>query len=300
MPPRVLPRTARQVRIEDVDRGVKGWFERVVSANVKSPQGELRPVAVTFAAGERWVAAADRRAIRDRDGRLILPVIHIRRTSLDTTNNMTALGANVPSLQISRLIHPKQSQLANADYSRPLSSRRLLGSAVYEVYTVPFPINGVMSYKITLQAQYQTHINEIIEKILSKLEFFDVPSFVIDLTGNGAEDRPVGIPSGQGSTELLPGDHAPYESRPPLSDYFVVGYLDGDIGTEGNLDEFTDQERIIQLQFGFRVPVALMVDPEGDRPAVQKQTTAFGIFLGDEEVVVVDNPEDLDKIFGPK
>ena len=118
------------------------------------------------------------------------------------------------------------------------------------------------------------------------------------MSGNGAEDRPVGISSGQGSTELMPGDHAPYESRPPLNDYFVVGYLDGDIGSDSNVDEFTDNERIIQLQFNFKVPVALMVDVAGDKPAVQKQTTAFGIFLGDEDVVIVDDPADADKIFG--
>ena len=150
MPPRILPKTARQVRIEDVDRGVKGWFDKVVAAEVQSPQGELRPVSVTFSSGERWVAAADRKGIRDRDGRLILPIIQITRTSFDATSGMTALGANVPTLQVARLLHQKQSQLSNADYSRALSSKRLRESSVYEVYTIPFPINGVMHYKVKL------------------------------------------------------------------------------------------------------------------------------------------------------
>lgn len=295
-----FPKTARKIRIEDIDRGVKNWFEKVVAANVKSPQGELHPVSVTFAAGERWVAAADRKSLRDKDGRLILPIIHIRRVSIDTSTNMSGLGINTPTMQISRLVHEKQSQLQNADYSRPLSSRRLQGSSVYEIYSVPFPINSTLNYKIVIQAQYQTHINEIIEKILSKFEFVDVPSFIIDLSLNADKDRNKGIATGNGTTEVVPIVGSPFEIRKQLSDYFVVGYLDGDIASEGNLDEFTDQERIIQLQFNFKVPAPLIFDPEGNKPYIKKETTAFGIFLGDEEVTVVDNIEDLDKIFGPK
>lgn len=295
-----FPKTARKIRIEDIDRGVKNWFEKVVAANVKSPQGELHPVSVTFAAGERWVAAADRKSLRDKDGRLILPIIHIRRVSIDTSTNMSGLGVNTPTMQISRLVHEKQSQLQNADYSRPLSSRRLQGSSVYEIYSVPFPINSTLNYKIVIHAQYQTHINEIIEKILSKFEFVDVPSFVIDLSLNSDKDRNKGIATGNGTTEKTPIAGSPFEIRKQLSDYFVVGYLDGDIASEGNLDEFTDQERIIQLQFNFKVPAPLIFDPEGNKPYIKKETTAFGIFLGDEEVTVVDNIEDLDKIFGPK
>lgn|SRR5574337_48184 len=298
MPPRVLPVTARRIRVEDVDRAVKAWFDRTVDAHVTSPQGERRKVAVTFASGERWVASADRKGIRDRDGRLILPVIQVRRTGMDPVTNMTALGANVPRLQISRQVSGKTSELANADYGRSLADRRLRGSAVYEVWTVPFPVTMVLEYQVRVQAQYIHQMNEVLEKILSKLEFYDVPSFVVSID---EDDRPAGIPEGQGSSELLPGDHAPYESRKPLDSYYAVGYLEGDLGDGGNLEEFTDQERIVQLSFGFRVPTALLLDPEGERPAAQMETTAFGIdFEGDEEVVLAADRPDLDRLLGPK
>jgi len=293
--PRTLPITHRVVRIEDVDRGVVHWFDRTADVHVTTPQGDRRKVTVKFSAGERWVAAADRQGIRDRDGRLILPVIQVRRTGIDATSGMTALGANVPRLQVARLVSEKTTALANLDAARPLSSRRLREGAVYDVYTVPFPTTNLLRYQVTAQCQYQTHMNEVIEKVLSKLEFFDVPSFVISLTG---DDRESGITRGRGSTELEPEFHSPYEDRRPLSQYYVVGYIEGDIGDSGNIDEFTDQERILQLRFNFSVPAALLLDPEGERPAVQVERTAFTVELNDEEVHFVDDPADLDRIFG--
>lgn len=295
MPPEVRPAFARTIRIEDIDRGVKQWFDRVADVHVTTPQGDRRKVTVKFAAGERWVAAADRQGIRDRDGRLILPVIQIRRVGIDSSSSMSALGANVPRLQVARLVSEKTSDLANLDSLRPISQRRLRGPAVYDVYTVPFPSTNIIPYRVRVQCQYQTQVNEVIEKLLSKLEFYDVPSFVVSLVD---DNREAGIKTGLGSTELAPEAHSPFELRRPLADYYVVGYIEGDFGDEGNMDEFTDQERILQLQFSFRVPVTLMLDPEGERPAVQKERTAFGITMGDEEVHLVDDPAVADRIFG--
>lgn len=297
MPPTVRPQTARLIRLEDVDRGVKSWFKHVASIHVMTPAGVKQDVSVIFTAGERWVAAADRQGIRDKDGRLILPSISISRSGFDMTSNMTALGANVPTMQLARLVSKKTSQLSNMDTLRPISSRRLRDGAVYDIFTVPFPVNGTMPYKVVIQAQYAQHMNDIVEKILAQLEFFDVPSFLIELDGN---PRANSIAGGAGSTERSPANHAKFAARHPLTDYYVVAYLDGDLTDEGNITEFTDQERIIELQFSFKVPVALMLDPEGERPAIQKETTAFTVTMGDEECHAVDSIDDLDLIFGPR
>lgn len=290
-----LPPTNRHIGIRAVDGGVKAWFEDVVAAHVTTPQGDRHAVTVKMASGERWVAAADKQGIRDKDGRLILPVIQIRRTGTDPTKG-TALGADVPRMQLSRKVASKTSDLANADYSRPISTRRLRDSAIYDVYTVPLPKRGTLAYTVRIQTQYHTHMNEVIEKIYSCLSSHSVPSFVVNLDGK----LPPAIAQGQGSEELLPAETSPYESRRPMDSYYCVGYIDGNMNDNSNLDEFTDQERIIQLQFGFTVPTALLLDPEGKAPAVQKETTAFNVRLGSEEVHVVSDRAELDRIFGPK
>ena len=295
MPPKVNPQDARLIRIEDIDRGVKSWFDRVLDLHVQTPQGDRRKVAVRFTAGERWVASADRQGIRDKDGRLILPVIQVRRTSIDPMDNKTALGANVPTLQVARLIDNKSSALANLDLTRPISERRLEGGAVYDIYTIPFPSTTNLKYRVSFQAQSQMHVNEFTEKLLSKLEFYDIPSFIISLTG---DDRERGIPTGKGSTELEPTDHAEYAQRLPLSTYYVVGYIEGDFADGGNLEDFTDQERILQMSVEFHVPAALVLNPEGERGYVQHTTAAFEFTSLDETVVIVDHPSEADRIFG--
>ena len=294
--PILRPQHSKVIRLEDIDRGVKSWFENVVNANVQIPQGGRRKVPLVFSSGERWVSAADRRGIRDRDGRLILPVIQVRRTGFGHSNNLSALGTDVPRLQIARQVSEKTSDLANLDSLRPISSRRLRDSAVYDIYSIPFPRHGTATYSIMIQTQYQIHTNEIVEKIGNSLDFLSVPSFVIGL--DGYSDRARGIRTGDGASELEASRNAPFGRRQPLSDYYVVGYMDGDFKSGGNLEEFTDQERILQAEFGFRVPASLMLEPEGTAPAVQVQRTAFGFSLGGEEVHVIDDPDDVDRIFG--
>lgn len=290
------PSSQQSIGLEDIDRGVKRWFDRVVDAHVQAPDGSRRKVSVTLASGERWVAAADRRGIRDRDGRLVLPVIRVQRTSIDQVTSMGALGTDTARLQFARQVSEETSDLANLDASRSISERRLRDSAVYDIYTVPFPRRGVLGYKVTVQTQYQTHRNEILEKIASRLAFVSVPSFVISLVD---DVRPTGIETGDGSTERIARD-APFDRRRPLSTPYVVGYMEGAIGDEGNLAEFTDQERILQAEISFRVPATFLLDPEGTAPAVQVERTAFRIALLDEEVHFVDSPAAADRIFGTK
>jgi hypothetical protein len=296
MPPRVVPPGARQIRIEDIDRGVKHWFDRVVDAHVRDENGKQQKVTVLFGTGERWVMAADRQGIRDRDGRLILPVIHISQKNLDNSKDSLALGINTPTMTFSRRVSPKTAHLASLDSLRPVGERRLTQGAVHDVWTIPYPASGDFNYQVRVQAGKRTQLNQILEKILSCYEFFNVDSFVVELDGS---DRPQGIPQGQGSTELAPHDHQAFDDRLPLDRPYVVAYLEGSMDDAGNQDEFTDQERIIQQQFSFRIPAALQLDPEGKRPAVQVERTAFNVNMGDETTVIVDDPYELEIIFGP-
>lgn len=248
-----------------------------------------------WSAGERWVTGKDVRGVRDKDGRLILPLIAVRRVAVDPVNGMSSLGSNVPRLQISRQIAPKTNLNREQIANRPISSRNLRDSAVYEVTSIPFPFVGVARYELVVQAQYIWQMNQITEKILSQLEFYDVPCFVAQLR----QPRNVGLKDGVGESEVKPSEDSEYGDREPLDSYYVVGYLDGDVADSGNLEEFTDQERIVKMTMSFRVPVYLQLDPEGKRPAVQKELTASNIRISDEKVCFVDDPAELDVIFGP-
>lgn len=285
------PQNFRPIGLEDVDRAIYRWFDKLVDAHVDGPAGERTKVPISFASSERWVSSKERKGIRDKDGRMILPMIGIRRRSMDPNNGMLALGSNVPRLQVSRRVSPVTNVRMNNRVERPVSQ---WGEkpVVYDVYTIPFPFNGTAVYELVVQTQKQTHMNAILQKILGELEFYDVPCFVAPIVDDGRHEA---LPSD--TSELAPQQDSPFESRPIIDGYYVVGYLDSEVSDAGNLDEFTDEERIIRFDTTFRVPVYLQMDSEGTREPVQVERTAFKVAFKDETVSFVDDPFELELIF---
>lgn len=292
MPKQEITEYYRPIGLEDVDTAIRDWFDFSVDAHVETPTSERHKVPIVFGSSERWVTARNTQGIRDNKGKLILPIISITRKSFNPNNTMAAFSVNVPRITVSRRISPKTSQLRNNDTERSLASRN--GDAVvYEVTTIPFPSNGVATYQMVIHAQYTKQLNAIIEKLMYTLEFYEMPQFIAmlrdkKLTGTGDER----------TKELEVTSESPYESREPAKGYYVVGFFDTEIGDSGNFDEFTDEERIVRYTATFTVPVYMLLDPEGTSPAVTTKRTAFKIGFKDEEVTFVDDPYELELIFG--
>jgi hypothetical protein len=285
------PESYAEVRIEDVDRAVLGWFRDVVDAHVTMPGDRRDRVPVMFGSKERW--AADGVAPRDKDGRLILPVLVVTRTSLDPTNGMLALGSNVPRLQISRKISNKSRRLSRNREELPIAQRGP-EPVVYEVTTIPFPFNGTVAYSFKIWTQYETQMNEILEKILASLEFYDVPCFVAPIRSSRL---PSGLRDGEMPSEVKTADDAPFDDREPLADFYVCGYFDSAATPAGNSEDSTEQERTIKYEGTFTVPLYLQLDPEGKGAAARTELTAFKLGFGVETVRSVDDPEELELIF---
>ena len=97
--------------IEDVDKAVFDLFNSQIPFQVTSVN-ELQKVNVIFAAGEKWAVIKNKKGIRDKQGRLILPLIAIGRTSIsqDPTKDITGRGINQ---QTGEMIVCRR--LANAD-----------------------------------------------------------------------------------------------------------------------------------------------------------------------------------------
>lgn len=267
------------VSIETVDTAVHGWLDATVDAHVVGPTGERKKVPVIFSSGERFATGRTERGIRDSHGVLVLPLISIRRISVDPDPSMQALGVETPGLTFARRIDAtKTNLLRNLEQSRSLSNR-VDPQPVYEVWTVPFPDRSVLVYELQVQAQFTTQMNSILEKIFDSLEF--QKSFLATF-----EPR----------KQKASGEK--FSERQPPSGGYVVGFMDDPYSDDGNLDDFTDQERIIRWTSTIRVPASLQLDTEGRRPAAQVERTSFGLRFGKESVHFVDDPAELDRIFG--
>lgn len=268
------------VTLKTVDSAIRDWFDKSVDSHVSYPNGSRKKVAITFSAGERWVTAREKKGVRDDNGMLILPIISLRRTSIEPTPTMSALGAETANLQISRRISPKTNDLMNLDRARQPQNRFPAPPVVYEVATIPFPDRSILTYEMQVQAQYVNQLNEILEKIFHELDINK--SFV--------------APFENDNKRAQIGEE--FEDRKKIDRAYVVGFFEQTLSDSGNLEEFTDQERIVRFNTSFTVPAVLQLDPEGENPVIKVERTAFNIGFSDENVILVDNPEDFEKIFG--
>lgn len=270
----------RVITLETVDQAIHDWLEKTVDAHVVDPNNQRKKVPVSWGAGERWIAGRVKRGIRDANGVLILPIISIRRSAIDPVPTMSALGTETANIQVSREIAQKTNNLANIWKLRDPLNRTPPKPVVYEVTTIPFPDRNILTYELQIQTQYIVQMNAIIEKLFHELDV--AKSFVAPFDNDGSHP-PIG---------------EEFELRKRIDRDYVVGFFDANIADGGNLEEFTDQERIIKFSTSFRVPAVLTLDPEGEAPSRKTTRTAFGISFNQERTTFVDNQEDADRIFG--
>ena len=261
----------QNVGIEEVDRAIRDWFDKTMNVRVEGPKG-MQKVPIVFSQGERWVVGRSKQGLRDENGVIILPVIAVRRTGIDPTTQMTALGTQTRSIQIARQVNPKSNALRNLGYK----------GSVYDIYTIPFPSALMATYQLVIQTQYVTQMNSVLQKMWKSMDFG--LQFVAPLQNDGRQP--------------LSKDQF-YNETGPMDKPYVVGFLDQAANDAGNIEEFTDTERIVKYTTEFKVPFVMQVDAEGQPSQIKVERTAFKVTLDDEQVHFVDDPADLDDIFGP-
>jgi len=271
------------VYIETIDRAIRDWLDKTVNVRVQVADGSLFKVPVQFSQGERWSAGRTKQAFRDENGVLILPIIAVRRTGIKNDPTKMALGVQTENIQIAKLIDPKTNEIKNAEGLKPGPLARKY-PAIYDVYTIPYPDRLIGNYQLVIQAQYITQMNEILQKIWRSLDI--QKTFVAPFENDGRH------------TPRSDQFGGPYREAAPLNKPYVVGFMEEDMADGGNLEEFTDTERIIKYTTNITVPFALQTSPEGEVPAVQVTRTAYKAVFKDENFHFVDDPDEMDKIFG--
>lgn len=81
--------------LEDLDKAFFKTLRDQVGFQVSSDPAKQQKVPIVFAVGEKWSMIKSGRAIRDKDGTLILPLITVRRTNVEQTkDDVTGRGMN--------------------------------------------------------------------------------------------------------------------------------------------------------------------------------------------------------------
>tara|TARA_Y100000034_G_scaffold59644_1_gene72490 strand:- start:8681 stop:9850 length:1170 start_codon:yes stop_codon:yes gene_type:complete len=286
------------IDLEDIDRAVFDLIDKKINIHTTNTDSISIKVPVIFATGERWALVRQRKALRDENGTIILPLISIRRMDVDRTHE-ASLPAGSPALK--SLVYKIKRSTKNSGYqnlrnslglrnqdnaaknvgtntnppssktSRRTTARAFSGTVfrgkklvnkkrpeVVDIYTIPYPDFFKVDYEISFWAQYQVEMNEMSHRYFNEFETFSIDSFKIQ-TNKG---------------------------------YYFIGFGQGIVTNESNLDEFTDTERIIRQTVSLEIPAYSIQTQLGEEHLVHKYTSmpeiSFSVIASDEDITDLD------------
>lgn len=256
----------KPVTLETVDKAVYDFFDKRLALSVEDGTGRKK-AAIFLASGERWKLTRDNKDLRDANGTLILPLVSIKRINIDRTLGSSALAQEVPYIQVKSNRHAKTSNMQNlVEQRRSNGFPQPKRAPVDEFLTIPFPDLCTIFYEIIIWTQFQTHMNEMLEKIFYNYDYAD--SFVLPVEYDGHKRKG--------------------------NSYYFVGYRDGSVTPQSNVEEFSAEERIIRYAYNIKVPAYLMLDPKDETLAYGRNRNSSKIDDNSKLVVKSQNAVDFE------
>lgn len=252
--------------IETIDRSVLSYM---TGLNLFADTNEgWRKVPIIWGTAERAFQVKHNKEIRDQQGMLKLPIISIKRTSLN--KDMPSKGVfqgNVPavqdeqggSLSVGRMIYQdKTTKFANADAARLHDQKnypRTNHKVVYRTVMAPMPVNVTVMYEITIRTEYQQQMNDLM------LPFITSPGTINYI-------------------RLFEGEHR-YEA-----------FIQGDMQNNDNLQDFSSDERKFETKIQLKV-VGYLVGEENNRekPHYAVRENAVEVKIPRERISLAEVPE---------
>jgi len=240
--------------IEDCDRAMHALFNETIKFSVQTYGGGQKPIylkkpEVIFATGEKFALAKKLRPPRDKNQVLLLPAVSIRRTGIEQApEDITGRGMNqftgdlvikrrlapedrdyqtllnkyafknIPDLPNSTNINKTESLKDSRDVQAGVLLDSNLGQNIFEVFAIPQPQFFTATYEVLFWTSYHQHMSYMIETFLSSF-----------------------LP--QGRMFRLGTDKG----------YWFMAYVDDNLASQDNFDDFSDDERIIRYNFTMRV-----------------------------------------------
>jgi hypothetical protein len=253
--------------LETIDTAMLKYVESL-DIHVRTNKGNNR-VPVTWVGGERSYQVKEEFGIRDKNSILIFPQIAVKRTGF--TKDLGKKGSfwsDIPaidalkggSISIGRRVQRKKTaEYANANSIRRkgklnFQTRRKNNQVVYEVLTIPVPSYIEVNYEVVIRTDYQTHMNEILQK------------FVTDTNGT--------------NYFLIEHNGHRYEA-----------FYEPNISDESNVSNFDEEERKFRSVVPIRVLGYLITaNKNEEKPYKSIRETAVDVALHERFDDGVDNP----------
>ena len=148
-----------KIGIQDIDEAVFYYFNEVISPSVYQ-NGERIPVPVIYGAPEKWKSYQKDGYYRDTKGKIMAPLIMIKRTSIEKNRSIAnKLDANNPN---NFNVFTKKYDQRNAyDQFSVLNNRK--PTKTYYASVVPDYIN--LTYECVVFTYYVEQLNQVVEAI---------------------------------------------------------------------------------------------------------------------------------------
>jgi hypothetical protein len=179
--------------VEDVDWAVMSYLRDIIKP-VIIENGQKIDVPIMWSSGEKWAQVQARGYMRDRKGKIMTPVISIRRGTITERDTLKKLDVNNNPAGNSLIYQNKFTKANRYDrFSLTNNSKPLR-----EYYVTAIPEFVDVSYELLLWTEYTEQMNEIIQQIMPTGGFawgttWKFPTFISDYsfetTNTTGEDR---------------------------------------------------------------------------------------------------------------
>mgnify|MGYP003113102264 CR=1 FL=1 len=278
--------------LETMDQAIYNWLYEELRIHSTTNKGRKR-IPVIWVSAERAYQIKNDKDIRDGNGNLKLPLITVQRTSITKDSTMHGrLTAHIypindprgGTVTVARRVQQEKTSLFAAnegarlrgggrdtnnsdDVSPGAFASGSVGNGqlyyprnnnliVYQTISIPLPVYVNLTYSITLKAEYQQQINEMLTPFLVKTG--QINQFIMYNEGHRFE-----------------------------------GFLPKDFGLNNNVAELGEEERMFETKFDIRVLGHLI--GEGDNqetPKVVVRENAVKVRIPRERVITQDEHPD--------
>jgi hypothetical protein len=278
--------------IENIDYALVNWLKLDVKPTVLTNKG-LVQTPVVWVSPERAFQIKNEKELRDERGNLKLPMITIERTGMSKDPERKGgfqahlfsrerNGRSGRFVLARRIKQDKTRNFASSDAGR--YSATTSGSiqqnfptpqpnskVVIQIVSIPIPVYINLEYKITIQTEYQSQMNELVTPFITRPG--QINAFILDRDGHRYEAFIDSSFNQTNNVSNMGEDERKFMTEVSIR---VLGYLIGD-GADKDRPIVRIDENIVE----YRIPrerviagdIDTVEDPKRDFP------TDYGIFV---------------------
>jgi len=146
-----------KVTIYDVDYAIMDFMRKEIQPKITENDNVI-DVPIIYANGEKWAQIQSKGFMYDAKGKIMTPLISIRRTNVTERDTLKSLGVNQNPADNSLTFQNKFTKTNTYDRFSVMQGRK----PKKEYYLAPVPEYVEVGYEMLIWSEYQQQMNEII------------------------------------------------------------------------------------------------------------------------------------------